>query len=303
MVSDKLNRLAIVNIMGDIITQKKETAWTTIIKPHNKLWQIDFKELWQYRDLLSMYVKRDIITQYKQTILGPLWFIIQPLLTTIMYMIVFGGIAGISTDGLPQALFYLAGISVWQYFADCLTKTSSTFITNQNIFGKVYFPRLIAPLSVCISGLVKFGIQVLLFLVVYAYYLIMGVHIAPTIELLLLPVLVLIIAALALGFGIIVSSLTTKYRDLTILFTFVVQLWMYGTPVIYPLSYINNETLKLCMKLNPVTGVVETFKYAFLGVGEFSWGLLAYSAGFAVIILAIGVVIFNKVQRSFMDTV
>lgn len=280
-----------------------QTAWTTVIKPHNKLWQIDFKELWQYRDLLSMYVKRDIITQYKQTILGPLWFIIQPLLTTIMYMIVFGGIAGISTDGLPQALFYLAGISVWQYFADCLNKTSSTFITNQNIFGKVYFPRLIAPLSVCISGLVKFGIQVLLFLVVYAYYLIMGVHIAPTIELLLLPVLVLIIAALALGFGIIVSSLTTKYRDLTILFTFVVQLWMYGTPVIYPLSYINNETLKLLMKLNPVTGVVETFKYAFLGVGEFSWGLLAYSAGFAVIILAIGVVIFNKVQRSFMDTV
>ena len=289
--------------MGDIVTQKKETVWTTVIKPHNKLWQIDFKELWQYRDLLSMYVKRDIITQYKQTILGPLWFIIQPLLTTIMYMIVFGGIAGISTDGLPQALFYLAGISVWQYFADCLNKTSTTFITNQNVFGKVYFPRLIAPLSVCISGLVKFGIQVLLFLVVYAYYLIMGVHIAPTIELLLLPVLVLIIAALALGFGIIVSSLTTKYRDLTILFTFVVQLWMYGTPVIYPLSYINNETLKLLMKLNPVTGVVETFKYAFLGVGEFSWGLLAYSAGFAVIILAIGVVIFNKVQRSFMDTV
>lgn len=289
--------------MGDIVTQKKETVWTTVIKPHNKLWQIDFKELWQYRDLLSMYVKRDIITQYKQTILGPLWFIIQPLLTTIMYMIVFGGIAGISTDGLPQALFYLAGISVWQYFADCLNKTSTTFITNQNIFGKVYFPRLIAPLSVCISGLVKFGIQVLLFLVVYAYYLIMGVHIAPTIELLLLPVLVLIIAALALGFGIIVSSLTTKYRDLTILFTFVVQLWMYGTPVIYPLSYINNETLKLLMKLNPVTGVIETFKYAFLGVGEFSWGLLAYSAGFAVIILAIGVVIFNKVQRSFMDTV
>lgn len=289
--------------MGDIITQKKETAWTTIIKPHNKLWQIDFKELWQYRDLLSMYVKRDIITQYKQTILGPLWFIIQPLLTTIMYMIVFGGIAGISTDGLPQALFYLAGISVWQYFADCLNKTSSTFITNQNIFGKVYFPRLIAPLSVCISGLVKFGIQVLLFLVVYAYYLIIGVHIAPTIELLLLPVLVFIIAALALGFGIIVSSLTTKYRDLTILFTFVVQLWMYGTPVIYPLSYINNETLKLLLKLNPVTGVVETFKYAFLGVGEFSWGLLAYSAGFAVVILLIGIVIFNKVQRSFMDTV
>lgn len=282
---------------------KKETAWTTIIKPHNKLWQIDFKELWQYRDLLSMYVKRDIITQYKQTILGPLWFIIQPLLTTVMYMIVFGGIAGISTDGLPQALFYLVGISVWQYFADCLNKTSTTFITNQNIFGKVYFPRLIAPLSVCISGLVKFGIQVLLFLVVYAYYLIMGVHIAPTIELLLLPVLVLIIAALALGFGIIVSSLTTKYRDLTILFTFVVQLWMYGTPVIYPLSYINNETLKLLMKLNPVTGVIETFKYAFLGVGEFSWGLLAYSFGFAVIILLIGIVIFNKVQRSFMDTV
>lgn len=278
-------------------------AWTTVIRPHNKLWEIDFKELWQYRDLLSMYVKRDVITQYKQTILGPLWFIIQPLLTTLMYMVVFGGIAGISTDGLPQALFYLAGICVWQYFADCLNKTSSTFITNQNIFGKVYFPRLIAPLSICISGLVKMGIQILLFLVVYVYYLIQGVHISPTWELLLLPVLVLIIAALALGFGIIVSSLTTKYRDLTILFTFIVQLWMYGTPVIYPLSYIENETLKLLMMLNPVTGVVETFKYAFLGVGEFSWGLLAYSAGFAFVILTIGIVVFNKVQRSFMDTV
>lgn len=278
-------------------------AWTTIIKPHNKLWQIDFKELWQYRDLLSMYVRRDIITQYKQTILGPLWFVIQPLLTTLMYMVVFGGIAGISTDGLPQALFYLAGIAVWQYFADCLNKTSSTFITNQNIFGKVYFPRLIAPLSICISGLVKLGVQTMLFLVVYLYYLIQGVRICPTIELLLLPVLIFTIAALALGFGIIVSSLTTKYRDLTILFTFIVQLWMYGTPVIYPLSYIQNETLKLLMKLNPVTGVVESFKYMFLGVGEFSWGLLAYSFGFAVIILLIGIVIFNKVQRSFMDTV
>lgn len=277
--------------------------WTTVIKPKNKLLSIDFKEMWQYRDLFMMYVKRDIITMYKQTILGPLWFIIQPAITTIMYMVVFGGIAGISTDGLPQPLFYLAGICLWQYFADCLNKTSSTFISNQGIFGKVYFPRLVAPLSTIVSGLVKLGIQILLFVIVYIYFLAIGTPVEPNWALSLFPLLVIMIAGLALGFGIIISSLTTKYRDLTILFTFIVQLWMYGTPVIYPLSSIPEGKIKLLMQLNPVTPIVETFKYGTLGTGEFSWNMLGYSFCFMLVVLSIGIVLFNKVQRSFMDTV
>lgn len=280
-----------------------DKTWTTIIKPHNKLWEVDFKELWRYRDLFMMYVKRDIITMYKQTILGPLWFVIQPAITTIMYMIVFGGIAGISTDGLPQPLFYLAGICLWQYFADCLNKTSSTFISNQGIFGKVYFPRLVAPLSTIVSGLVKLGIQILLFVIVYIYFLAIGTPVEPNWALSLFPLLVIMIAGLALGFGIIISSLTTKYRDLTILFTFIVQLWMYGTPVIYPLSSIPEGKIKLLMQLNPVTPIVETFKYGTLGTGEFSWNMLGYSFCFMLVVLSIGIVLFNKVQRSFMDTV
>lgn len=280
-----------------------EKTWTTIIKPHNKLWEVDFKELWRYRDLFMMYVKRDIITMYKQTILGPLWFVIQPAITTIMYMVVFGGIAGISTDGLPQPLFYLAGICLWQYFADCLNKTSSTFISNQGIFGKVYFPRLVAPLSTIVSGLVKLGIQILLFVIVYIYFLAIGTPVEPNWALSLFPLLVIMIAGLALGFGIIISSLTTKYRDLTILFTFIVQLWMYGTPVIYPLSSIPEGKIKLLMQLNPITPIVETFKYGTLGTGEFSWNMLGYSLCFMLVVLSIGIVLFNKVQRSFMDTV
>lgn len=276
--------------------------FTTVIKPKNKLFEVDFKEIWRYRDLYSMFVKRDIITQYKQTILGPAWFFIKPALTTVMYMVVFGGIAGISTDGLPQPLFYLAGIVFWQYFSDCLNKTSSTFTTNQAIFGKVYFPRMIVPLATVTSNLVRMGIQFLLFIAVYIYYLIIGVDVAPNIYVLLLPLLILMLAGLALGFGIIVSSLTTKYRDLTILFTFFVSLWMYATPVIYPLSTMS-EKRQWIMALNPVTGIMEAFKYGALGVGTFDWGMLAYSFGFMVVLLAVGIVVFNKVQRSFMDTV
>ena len=276
--------------------------WTTIIKPRNKLLQFDFHEIWQYRDLFSLFVKRDIITQYKQTILGPAWFFIQPALTTVMYMVVFGGIAKISTDGLPQPMFYMAGIVCWQYFADCLNKTSGTFIANAGIFGKVYFPRLIVPLSTVTSNLVRMGIQFLLFLAVYLYFLLAGVKVAPNGYILLIPMLILMLAGLALGFGIIISSLTTKYRDLTILFTFVVQLWMYATPVIYPLSTMP-EKYRRIMVLNPVTAIVETFKYGTMGAGTFSWGHLAYSFGFMVMLLALGVVVFNKVQRSFMDTV
>ena len=280
-----------------------DEKYSTLIEPKTSLLSVDFKEIWRYRDLFSMFVKRDIITQYKQTILGPAWFFIQPLLTMVMYMIVFGGIAGISTDGLPQALFYLAGILCWQDFADCLNKTSSTFTTNQNIFGKVYFPRLIVPLATVFSNLVRLFIQLFLFLVVYVYYLVVGVDVAPNWYVLLFPVLVLMLAGLALGFGIIISSMTTKYRDLTILFTFVVQLWMYATPIIYPLSTITNETVRTVMLLNPITPIVETFKYGALGIGSFSWGALGYSFGFMVVLLAVGIVVFNKVQRSFMDTV
>jgi len=276
--------------------------YNTVIKPQNKLLEVDFKEIWQYRDLFSMFVKRDIITQYKQTILGPAWFFIQPALTTIMYMIVFGGIAGISTDGLPQPMFYLAGIVCWQYFSDCLNKTSSTFTTNQGIFGKVYFPRMIVPLSTVASNLVRMGIQFMLFVVVYIYYLVVGECIAPNIYILLLPFVVIMLAGLSLGFGIIISSMTTKYRDLTILFTFVVQLWMYATPIIYPLSTMSPKR-QWIMALNPVTSLVETFKYGTMGIGTFSWGQLGYSFGFMIVLLAIGIVVFNKVQRSFMDTV
>jgi lipopolysaccharide transport system permease protein len=276
--------------------------FTTEIKPKNKLFEVDFKEIWRYRDLYSMFVKRDIITQYKQTVLGPAWFFIQPALTTIMYMVVFGGIAGISTDSLPQPMFYLAGIVVWQYFSDCLNKTSSTFTANQGIFGKVYFPRLIVPLATVTSNLVRMGIQMLLFIVVYIYYIIVGVQVMPNAYILLLPLLVIMLAGLSLGFGIIISSMTTKYRDLTILFSFIVSLWMYATPVIYPLSTMSADK-QWIMALNPVTAIIEAFKYGTMGVGTFSWGMLGYSFTFMVVLMAVGIVVFNKVQRSFMDTV
>ncbi len=278
--------------------------WTTEIKPKTGLLNIDFKEIWQYRDLWALFVKRDIITQYKQTVLGPLWYLIQPIMTTVMYMVVFGGIAKISTDGLPQPLFYLAGISFWQYFSDCLTKTSNTFVNNAGIFGKVYFPRLITPLSTVTSNLVRFGIQFSLFLVVYFYYLLFtDAPIHTNWYALFIPVLVLMLAGLALGFGILFSAMTTKYRDLQLLLSFFVSLWMYATPVIYPLSTITNEQLRLVMALNPLTGIVEAFKYGMLGAGDFSWGMLGYSAAFMFVLLALGIIVFNRVQRSFMDTV
>ena len=277
--------------------------YTTIIKPKGKLFEIDFKEIWRYRDLLVMFIKRDIVTQYKQTILGPTWYFIQPALTTIMYMVVFGGIAGISTAGLPQPLFSLAGIVLWQSFSECLNNTSATFTQNQHIFGKVYFPRLISPLSNVLSNLVRMSIQFLLFLIVYVYYVAVGVDVMPNAYALLLPLLIVMLAGLSLGFGIIISSMTTKYRDLTILFTFIVQLWMYATPVIYPLSTISNEKIRMLMGINPLTSIFEAFKYGMLGVGQFSWGGLGYSFGFMVVLLLVGVVVFNKVQRSFMDTV
>lgn len=284
--------------------ETSDNTWTTIIKPKDRLLNVDIKEIWRYRDLMMLFVKRNIITQYKQTILGPLWYLIQPMMTTIMYMVVFGGIAKISTDGLPQPLFYLAGICFWQYFSDCLTKTSNTFVTNANIFGKVYFPRLITPLSDVISNLLRFAIQFGLFLAVYIYYLLFtDAPIRPNLYALLLPLLVLMIAGLALGFGILFSSMTTKYRDLQLLLSFFVSLWMYATPVIYPLSTITNPKLMLLMQLNPLTGIIEFFKYGMLGVGCHEWWMLGYSFAFMLVLLTLGVLVFNKVQRSFMDTV
>ena len=282
-----------------------DEEWTTVIKPKERLLKIDLKELWDYRDLCMLFVRRTITTQYKQTVLGPLWYIIQPMITVVMYMVVFGGIAKIPTDGLPQPLFYLSGICLWQYFNDCLNKTSSTFVANASIFGKVYFPRMVVPVSSVLSNLLRFGIQFALFLAVYAVYqlwIIPG-QIHTNWYALLLPVLVLMLAGLSLGFGVLFSSLTTKYRDMQLLLDFFIRLWMYATPVIYPLSTITNEKLRFVMSLNPLTGIVEAFKYGMLGAGEFSWGMLAYSFAFMVVLLALGIVIFNRVQRTFMDTV
>ena len=289
----------------------QEEKWDIVIKPKDNLFAIDFKELWNYRDLCSLFVKRNIITQYKQTILGPVWFIVQPALTVIMYMIVFGGIAGIPTDGVPRPLFYLAGTALWTYFSECLTKTSNTFVTNSGIFGKVYFPRLVMPIADVISNLLRLGIQFGFFVIVYIVYSLIDPSCSAhlTWYALLLPVLIVMMAGLALGFGTIFSSLTTKYRDLQVLLTFLVQLWMYATPIVYPLSQTGSMRfmgvpVHTFMCLNPVTPIIETFKYGFLGCGEFvGWRWLIYSFIFMSLLLGVGIVVFNKVQKSFMDTV
>ena len=297
--------------MAEVKTSAQEEKWDIVIKPKDKLLAVDFKELWSYRDLYTLFVKRNIITQYKQTILGPAWFVIQPALTVIMYMIVFGGIAGIPTDGVPRPLFYLAGTSMWTYFSGCLQSTSNTFVSNSGIFGKVYFPRLVMPIASVTSNLLKLGIQFGFFAIVYVVYTFVDptCHAHLTWYALLLPILIFMMAGLALGFGTIISSMTTKYRDLQVLFSFLVQLWMYATPIVYPLSQTNSMTyfgipVHKLMCLNPVTPVIETFKYGFLGSGAFvGWRWLIYSFVFMVVLLAFGIVVFNKVQKSFMDTV
>ena len=290
---------------------EEQQHWDTVIRPKDKLFSVDFKELWAYRDLCSLFVKRNIITQYKQTILGPVWFVVQPALTVIMYMIVFGGIAGIPTDGVPRPLFYLAGTCMWNYFSECLTKTSNTFVNNAGIFGKVYFPRLVMPIADVLSNLLRFGIQFGFFVIIYIVYILLDPTCIAHLNwyALLFPVLVAMMAGLALGFGTIISSMTTKYRDLQVLFSFLVQLWMYATPIVYPLSqtksmyYFGIPVHKL-MCLNPVTPVIETFKYGFLGCGDFvGWRWLIYSFLFMVVLLGLGIIVFNKVQKSFMDTV
>ena len=276
--------------------------WTMILRPKRNLLDINLRELWQYRDLIMLFVKRDFVSKFKQTILGPLWFIIQPLLTTIMFTIIFGNIAGIPTNGIPKMLFYMSGIVGWTYFSTCLNETSQTFIKNASIFGKVYFPRLALPISVVISNLVSFVIQFVFLLCFLVFFMVRGSDVSPNLLVLWIPFLVILMAGLGLGFGIIISSLTTKYRDLTHLVTFGVTLWMYATPIIYPLSEIPQK-YRLLVLANPMTPVVETFRTALLGVGQINYLHLLYSLCFTIVLLAIGIVIFNKVEKTFMDTV
>lgn len=277
-------------------------SWTLEIKPRKKWLDLDIKNIWKYRDLIYMYVKRDIITIYKQTILGPLWFVIQPVFTTIMYMFVFGGLAGISTDGAPQPLFYLSGIMLWNYFSTCFTVSSNVFISNAGIFGKVYFPRLVVPLASITSNLIKMLIQLGLFIIVYIYYLTTGVDLHVNWTIILFPFLVFLIAFHAMSWGLIISSLTTKYRDLRQLVSFGVQLFMYATPVIYPLSAAPGKYKDL-IALNPLTPIFEAFKYSCMGCGSLDWGGLLYSTIFMLVTLFFAVIIFNRVERNFMDTV
>ncbi len=280
----------------------KEENWDLIIEGKKSLFDLKFADVWRYRDLLLMFVKRDFVSFYKQTILGPLWFFIQPIFTTLVFTFVFGNLAKISTDGLPQALFYLSGITAWNYFSDCLTKTSTVFKDNANIFGKVYFPRLIMPLSIVVSNLVRFGVQLLLFLVVIVYFGLKGADFHFTWVIALFPVLVMLMALLGLGLGLIITAMTTKYRDLSFLVNFGVQLLMYGTTVIYPLSAAPEKYRKL-IELNPMTGIIEAFRYAFLGKGYFTAWSLGYSAIFTAVVTMVGIIIFNKTERSFVDTI
>ena len=277
-------------------------GWDLVIEPHSSLFQLNLKDVWRYRDLLWLLVKRDFVSFYKQTILGPLWFFIQPLFTTIIFTFVFGNLAGLSTDGLPQPLFYMAGITSWNYFADCLTKTSTVFKDNANIFGKVYFPRLIMPLSIVVSNLVRFGVQMLLFFMMMGYYAYIGAAFTPNAYILLFPVLVFQMALLGLGLGLVITALTTKYRDLAFLITFGVQLMMYATTVIYPLSAAPDK-YKWLIELNPMTGIIEAFRFGFLGQGEFTFSSFGYSVAFTLVSLVLGVIIFNKTEKNFVDTV
>lgn len=288
--------------MEEIKTLEEEDIWDLVIEPQRSWWDLRLNELWRYRDLISLFVWRDFVAYYKQTILGPLWYLIQPILTTVVFSIIFGNIAQLSTDGLPAFLFYLAGNTVWGYFSTCLTSTSNTFTTNAAIFGKVYFPRLSIPISIIISNLISFGIRMGVFLVFLAYFVITGANVHPNLWILILPALLVIMAGLGLGFGILVSSLTTKYRDLQQLVGFGVQLLMYATPVIYPISSIQGGARWLLLA-NPMTPVVEIFRLAFLGTSALDPIYLIYSAIFVLIICAIGVLVFNHVEATFMDTV
>ncbi|RYU91626.1 ABC transporter permease [Mucilaginibacter terrigena] len=279
--------------------------WDLEIKPKSSLFDLKLKDVWSYRDLLLLLVRRDFVSFYKQTILGPVWFFVQPVITILVYNLIFSNLAGIKTDDIPGPVFYLAGTIIWNYFSECLTKTSTVFKDNSAMLGKVYFPRLIMPLSIVFSNLIRFGVQLLLFIVLLLYYMVSGYHIAPNIYIALFPFLILMIAALGLGLGMIISAATTKYRDLAFVVSFGVPLLMYTTTVIYPLSEVIKKypAYSWLIKFNPLTAVIETCRYGFLGKGAFSWDLLLYSSAVTIVILFTGIVIFNKVEKTFVDTV
>jgi len=281
-----------------------EESWDLIIEPQNSLLNLRLGEVWRYRDLLMLFVRRDFVAMYKQTILGPLWYLIQPLMTTVVFTLIFSKIAKIGTDDIPPILFYLAGITLWSYFSECLTKISDTFFANQHIFGKVYFPRIIVPLSLATSGLIKLGIQFMLFIGMIGFFaLFRGVPLQINAYALLTPLLILIMGMLALGFGMLISAMTSKYRDLKFALSFGVQLWMYATPIVYPMSMIGGGKWRYLILANPLSPIVETFKLGFLGEGTFSFWYLGYSASFATVLLMVAIVVFNRTERTFMDTV
>ena len=285
------------------MADQQEQYWTTEITPDSFARGLGLRELWQKRYLIWLFIKRDITVQYKQTIFGMGWYFVSPLFTMFMYIVVFGKIAGIPTDDVPQPVFYLSGICLWEYFSTCLTETASTFQTNAALFGKVYFPRLVAPVSKVASKMFRFLLQLSTFVIVYIVYVFHGYHLCPNWYLLLFPVLILMLQLLSLGLGLIVSSLTTKYRDLTNFFGVFVSLWMYATPIVYPLSYVTNPTLHKIMLFNPLTAIIESFKYGAYGAGEFSWTSLGYSALIIGVLLVIGIAMFNRKQKFFIDTI
>jgi len=280
----------------------EDEKWGTIITSKRGWMDIPFRELWKYRDLILLFVRRDFVAQYKQTMLGPLWYLIQPICSTVIFTVVFGRIAGIPTDGLPQFIFYMAGITVWTYFANCLTKTSNTFISNATIFGKVYFPRLAVPISIVLSSLITFLIQFILFIVLLVYYCVAGYPIHPTIWILVTPLLIVQMAALGFGIGTIVCASTTRYRDLMYAVGFGVQLWMYATPIVYPFSHIPHRWQWL-MIVNPMTAIVETFRSAYLGAGTVQPVIILSSITMTMFFLIVGIILFNKVEKNFIDTI
>ncbi|MFC4817370.1 MULTISPECIES: ABC transporter permease [unclassified Flavobacterium] len=280
----------------------QEEHWDQVIESRTSLFDLRLKEVWHYRDLLFLFVRRDFVTVYKQTILGPLWFFIQPILTTITFTVIFGNVAQLSTENAPKLVFYMAGITLWNYFSTCLTSVAGVFNANAGIFGKVYFPRLIMPLTIVISNLMKFGVQFAMFILFVLYYYWCKEEIQPNNWILITPIVICIMAIIAMGIGLILSSMTTKYKDLNQLISFGIQLFMYATPVIYPSSSIPSD-YKWIINLNPLVGLFNYMRHAYLGIGEFTVSSLVYPSLFGIGILAIGIVIFNKTQRTFMDTV
>ena len=281
----------------------ENTYWNTVISPTSYSSSLGLQEVWRKKYLIWLFIKRDLTVQFKQTIFGFGWYFLSPVFSTIIYIVVFGRIAGIPTDDIPQPVFYLSGICLWEYFSACLVSVSGTFAANAGLYGKVYFPRLVSPVSVVISKLFRFSLQLTTFIVVYLLFVSQGANLRPNIYLLLFPVVLMTLAGIALGLGLIVTSLTTKYKDFNILFGTIISLWMYATPIVYPLSFVTNPTLHRIMLYNPLTALVETFKYGAMGAGSFSWGSLAYSIGCMLVLLLVGIRLFNRRQKSFIDTI